>query len=55
VIIALFGPQVAMLIAGLGPVVAAAVGLVWLGVMSGNAPTRRIGLKVRAPAADTSA
>lgn len=31
VIIGLFGPQVAMVIAGLGPVVAATVGLVWLG------------------------
>jgi MFS family permease len=53
VIIALFGPQVAMLIAGLGPVVAAAAGLVWIGVASGNAPGRRIGLKVRAAAADS--
>lgn len=51
VIVGLFGPQVAMLVAGTGPVVAAAVGLVALAV-SGNAPTRRIGLKVRAIAAD---
>lgn len=55
VIIGVFGPQVAMVIAGLGPVVAAAIGLAWLGVVSGNAPTRFNGLKVRLGAADTSA
>ncbi len=33
VIVGLLGPQVAMIIAGLGPVVAAVLGLAWLGVM----------------------